>query len=93
MTSQAFLPQVTLLVFQTTPPFYELENMKAPLAVWYGGSDWISDPEDVNITLTRITNVAYKKYIPEFTHFDFLWSTQVYEQVYKKILELMQKSA
>ncbi|KFQ81830.1 Lipase member M, partial [Phaethon lepturus] len=78
---------------QTTPPFYELENMKAPLAVWYGGRDWISAPEDVNITLPRITNIAYKKYIPEFVHFDFLWGMQVYEQVYKEILELMKKTA
>ncbi|KFV19404.1 Lipase member M, partial [Tauraco erythrolophus] len=78
---------------QTTPPFYKLENMKAPLAAWYGGRDWISAPEDVNVTLPRITNVAYKKYIPEFVHFDFLWGMQVYEQVYKEILELMEKSA
>uniref|UniRef100_A0A8C4U181 Partial AB-hydrolase lipase domain-containing protein n=1 Tax=Falco tinnunculus TaxID=100819 RepID=A0A8C4U181_FALTI len=78
---------------QTTPPFYQLENMKAPLAAWYGGRDWISAPEDVNITLPRITNVTYKKYIPEFVHFDFLWGMQVYEQVYKEILELMEKSA
>ncbi|KAM6330185.1 lipase member M-like [Podargus strigoides] len=77
---------------QTTPPFYKLENMKAPLAVWYGGKDWISVPEDVHITLSRITNVAYKKFIPEFVHFDFLWGMQVYEQVYKEILELMEKS-
>ncbi|NXM24437.1 LIPM Lipase, partial [Oxyruncus cristatus] len=77
---------------QTTPPFYELENMKAPLAAWFGGKDWISAPEDVNITLPRITNVAYKKYIPDFVHFDFLWGKQVYEQVYKEMLELMEKS-
>uniref|UniRef100_A0A8B9GCM7 Lipase n=1 Tax=Amazona collaria TaxID=241587 RepID=A0A8B9GCM7_9PSIT len=87
-----FLPQATLFVLQTTPPFYELENMKAPLAAWYGGNDWISAPEDVNITLPRITNVAYKKYIPEFVHFDFLWGMQAYEQVYREILDLMERS-
>uniref|UniRef100_A0A8C5U245 Lipase n=1 Tax=Malurus cyaneus samueli TaxID=2593467 RepID=A0A8C5U245_9PASS len=81
------------LVFQTTPPFYELEKMQTPLAAWYGGKDWISAPEDVNITLPRISNVAYKKYIPEFVHFDFLWGKQVYEQVYKEMLDLMEKSA
>uniref|UniRef100_A0A663LKV2 AB hydrolase-1 domain-containing protein n=1 Tax=Athene cunicularia TaxID=194338 RepID=A0A663LKV2_ATHCN len=90
---QAFLPQITLFVFQTTPPFYQLENMKAPLAAWYGGRDWLSVPEDVNITLARIINVVHKKYIPEFVHFDFLWSMQAYEQVYKEILELMEKNA
>ncbi|NWS68508.1 LIPM Lipase, partial [Crotophaga sulcirostris] len=78
---------------QTTPPIYVLENMKAPFAAWYGGRDWISSPEDVNIILPRITNMAYKKYIPEFTHFDFIWSMQAYEQVYKEILELMEKTA
>uniref|UniRef100_A0A8D2MD80 Lipase n=1 Tax=Zonotrichia albicollis TaxID=44394 RepID=A0A8D2MD80_ZONAL len=80
-------------VLQSTPPFYELENMKTPLAAWYGGKDWISAPEDVNITLPRISNVAYKKYIPEFVHFDFLWGKQVYEQVYKEMLDLMEKGA
>ncbi|NXL84793.1 LIPM Lipase, partial [Alectura lathami] len=74
---------------QSTPPFYELENMKAPFAAWFGGKDWISAPEDVNITLPRITNMAYKKYIPEFVHFDFLWGAQAYEKIYKEILELM----
>lgn len=93
MTSQAFLSQVILFIFQSTPPFYELENMKAPLAAWYGGKDWISAPEDVNITLPRITNMVYKKYIPEFVHFDFLWGMQAYEHVYKEILELMKKNA
>ncbi|XP_039409835.1 lysosomal acid lipase/cholesteryl ester hydrolase-like [Corvus cornix cornix] len=78
---------------QSTPPFYELENMKTPLAAWYGGKDWISAPEDVDITLPRISNVVYKKYIPEFVHFDFLWGKQVYEQVYKEMLDLMEKSA
>uniref|UniRef100_A0A8C2TQI9 Lipase n=1 Tax=Coturnix japonica TaxID=93934 RepID=A0A8C2TQI9_COTJA len=82
-----------LFIFQSTPPFYELENMKAPLAAWFGGRDWISAPEDVNITLPRITNVAYKKYIPEFVHFDFLWGVQAYEQIYKEMLELMKKNA
>ncbi|XP_010211957.1 PREDICTED: lipase member M-like [Tinamus guttatus] len=77
---------------QTSPPFYELENMKAPLAAWYGGKDWISAPEDVNITLPRITNVAYKKYIPEFVHFDFLWGEKAYEEVYGEILELMEEN-
>ncbi|KAM6091997.1 LOW QUALITY PROTEIN: putative lysosomal acid lipase/cholesteryl ester hydrolase [Theristicus caerulescens] len=78
---------------QTTPPFYELENMKAPLAAWYGGRDWISVPEDVNITLSRITHMEYKNYIPEFLHFDFLWGMQVYKQVYREVLELMEKRA
>ncbi|XP_009075186.1 PREDICTED: putative lysosomal acid lipase/cholesteryl ester hydrolase [Acanthisitta chloris] len=77
---------------QSTPPFYELENMKAPLAAWYGGKDWISAPEDVNLTLPRITNIAYRKYIPDFVHFDFLWGKQVYDQVYKEMLQLMEKS-
>uniref|UniRef100_A0A669Q5F4 Partial AB-hydrolase lipase domain-containing protein n=1 Tax=Phasianus colchicus TaxID=9054 RepID=A0A669Q5F4_PHACC len=90
---QVIFPPAMLFIFQSTPPFYELENMKAPLAAWFGGKDWISAPEDVNITLPRITNVAYKKYIPEFVHFDFLWGMQVYEQIYKEILELMKKNA
>lgn len=93
VTSQAFLLQATLFVFQTTPPFYEPENMKAPLAAWYGGKDWISVPEDVNMTLSRITNLVYKKYIPEFIHFDFIWGMQAYEQIYREILELMENSA
>uniref|UniRef100_H0Z3B2 Lipase n=1 Tax=Taeniopygia guttata TaxID=59729 RepID=H0Z3B2_TAEGU len=78
---------------QTTPPFYELENMKTPLAAWYGGKDWISVPEDVNITLLRISNLVYRKYIPEFVHFDFLWGEHVYEQVYKEMLDMMEKGA
>uniref|UniRef100_A0A669QBZ1 Lipase n=1 Tax=Phasianus colchicus TaxID=9054 RepID=A0A669QBZ1_PHACC len=90
---QVIFPPNMLHYNQSTPPFYELENMKAPLAAWFGGKDWISAPEDVNITLPRITNVAYKKYIPEFVHFDFLWGMQVYEQIYKEILELMKKNA
>ncbi|NXH15423.1 LIPM Lipase, partial [Bucco capensis] len=78
---------------QTTPPFYELENMQAPLAAWYGGKDWISAPEDVHLMLPRIANVAYTKYIPDFVHFDFLWGAQAYQQVYKEMLELMEKNA
>ncbi|NXF95838.1 LIPM Lipase, partial [Eubucco bourcierii] len=77
---------------QTTPPFYQLEKMQAPLAAWYGGQDWISVPEDVDSTLPRIANLVYKKYIPEFVHFDFLWGGQAYQQVYKEVLELMEKS-
>ncbi|XP_064001635.1 lipase member K-like [Pogoniulus pusillus] len=71
---------------QTTPPFYELEKMKAPLAAWYGGWDWISAPEDVDTTLPRITNLAYKKCIPEFVHFDFLWGCKPTNKYTKKCL-------
>ena len=57
---------------QTTPPVYNVEDMKVPTAMFTGLKDFLSDPEDVEILKPKIHNLTYLKTIPDFSHFDFI---------------------
>ncbi|XP_066476492.1 lipase member M-like [Tiliqua scincoides] len=75
----------------TTPPFYKIEDMIVPTAVWYGGHDIIATKEDIELLLPRIPHLVYQKYIPSWNHVDFIWGLDTPELLYHDMLLLMQQ--
>ncbi|XP_062959324.1 lipase member J isoform X1 [Cynocephalus volans] len=75
---------------QTTSPLYNVTNMNVSTATWNGGSDLLADPEDVKILNSEITNHIYHKTISYYNHIDFLFGLDVYHQVYRKIIDIIQ---
>uniref|UniRef100_A0A8I5TYZ3 Lipase n=1 Tax=Pongo abelii TaxID=9601 RepID=A0A8I5TYZ3_PONAB len=84
-------PDLNLVHYnQTTSPLYNMTNMNVATAIWNGESDLLADPEDVNILHSEITNHIYYKTISCYNHIDFLFGLDVYDQVYHKIIDIIQ---
>ncbi|XP_066475151.1 putative lysosomal acid lipase/cholesteryl ester hydrolase [Tiliqua scincoides] len=76
---------------KTTPPFYKIEDIIVPTAVWYGGNDFLSSKKDVELLLPRIPRLVFQKYIPSWDHADFIWGLDAPERLFHDMLFLMQQ--
>ncbi|NXU95337.1 LIPM Lipase, partial [Xiphorhynchus elegans] len=75
---------------QDTPPFYQVEEMPVPTAVWSGGEDWAADWRDVRLLLARISHLVTYIHIPDWNHWDFVWGLDAPGRLYSSILKLME---
>ncbi|XP_042545372.1 tear acid lipase-like protein [Dipodomys spectabilis] len=77
---------------QSTPPEYNVENMKVPTAMWSGGRDPLADPRDVQNLERRISNLIYNKEISYYNHNDFLIGKDAPTQVFSGILKILSET-
>jgi lysosomal acid lipase/cholesteryl ester hydrolase len=75
------------------PPSYNLQNISAPVALFYAQNDWLAGYQDVKKLYMALPAQSAKGLIKvafdNFNHVDFLWGVDAPELVYKKIFELM----
>ncbi|XP_008114517.2 lipase member M [Anolis carolinensis] len=76
---------------QTTPPFYSIEEVVVPIALWSGGHDWICQPKESAALLSRITSLIHYEELPDWTHWDFIWGIDAHQRMYREMLDLMEK--
>ncbi|OXB52965.1 hypothetical protein ASZ78_009262 [Callipepla squamata] len=77
---------------QEKPPYYQLEKMPVPTAVWSGGEDWIADQRDVLLLLPRITHLISYVHITDWNHWDFIWGLDSPGRLYSCIVAMMKGS-
>ncbi|KAL8187081.1 UNVERIFIED_CONTAM: hypothetical protein K2H54_032501 [Gekko kuhli] len=77
---------------QTIPPLYKIEDITVPVAMWTGGHDWVSQPEEAEQLRSRLKNVIHYKYLPDWNQWDFIWGLDAPERMYSEILDLMENS-
>ncbi|XP_072399740.1 lipase 3-like isoform X2 [Diabrotica undecimpunctata] len=77
----------------SSPPLYNIQNIKYPVALFSGKTDKLVTPEDVKLLAKILPNVAYYSTVPlpDFTHIDFILSKSTKSFVYKPILELLER--
>lgn len=76
---------------QTTPPFYRIEDMTVPTAVWSGGKDIVINQTDTELLTHRISHLVFYKNIPDWQHLDYIWGLDAPMCLYPDILALLQK--
>nr|XP_028585523.1 lipase member M-like [Podarcis muralis] len=75
----------------TTPPFYKIECMEVPTALWSGGQDIMEDVKDIQLLIPRIPHLVFYKNIPDWQHLDYIFGLDAPKQLYPDVLKLMQK--
>ncbi|NXM57298.1 LIPM Lipase, partial [Illadopsis cleaveri] len=77
---------------QLTPPFYQIEAMKVPVAVWSGGQDWVTPPWETYRLLAHLTNVVHHEHFPDWNHFDSHWGLNAPQRLYRQMVTLMEEN-
>ncbi|XP_035714180.1 lipase 3 [Folsomia candida] len=79
-----------------TPTCYNMDNISAPLLVFWGANDFVVKPQDVGKLVAHIPKKSLKECIKidseYFTHIDFAFAKDADILVYKKILDVMLNS-
>ncbi|XP_048362173.1 lipase member M-like [Sphaerodactylus townsendi] len=73
----------------TMPPFYKVEDMLVPTAVWTAGKDRVTDVKDTELLLPRIAHLTYYKNFPDWQHTDFVTGLDAPKQLYPYMFGLM----
>ncbi|NWV18966.1 LIPM Lipase, partial [Origma solitaria] len=77
---------------QSTPPFYKIEAMTVPVAVWSGGHDWVSPPVEIRRLLSRLPRVIHHEHFPDWSHFDQQWGLNAPERLYRRMVDMMEQN-
>ena len=77
-----------------TPPDYNLDNVKVPVALYYSETDCLATMEDISMLFDKLPNLVKTYSVPHkpFNHVDFLWGTDAGILLYKEILKTMNSS-
>ncbi|NWX59409.1 LIPM Lipase, partial [Promerops cafer] len=77
---------------QLTPPFYRIEAMRVPVALWSGGNDWVTPPEETQRLLSCLTNIVHHEHFPDWNHFDHHWGMNALQRLYRRMVALMEEN-
>ncbi|CAH3901613.1 unnamed protein product [Pieris brassicae] len=74
-----------------TPPSYPVENITAPVALFYGEGDWLSDVSDAKILKSRLPNLVEFHRVEDehFSHLDFVYAVDTKNLLLANILRLI----
>uniref|UniRef100_A0A8C9EV85 AB hydrolase-1 domain-containing protein n=1 Tax=Pavo cristatus TaxID=9049 RepID=A0A8C9EV85_PAVCR len=84
--------QMVLMSLQEKPPYYQLEKMPVPTAVWSGGEDWVADQRDILLLLPRIARLISYVHITDWNHWDFIWGLDGPGHLYSCIVAMVKGS-
>ncbi|KAM8713193.1 hypothetical protein ACLKA7_013495 [Drosophila subpalustris] len=73
---------------QTTPPSYQLKNIRLNLMLFYGNRDALSSRRDVQRLVRELSNCRIKLFqVRGFNHIDFLYAASAPQRIYKHIIQ------
>lgn len=76
-----------------TPPDYNLTNVVAPIAYYYGKHDIMVPPQDQEASIALLPNVVDQYLYPYsgFTHMDTYYGNDAAPEAYDRALKLMEE--
>lgn len=77
---------------QTTPPLYNVSNMKTPVVLFWGDKDWLADPKDVREMIPKLYRLVGNYEIKNWNHLDFIWGIDAANVVYKKLISIIKNT-
>jgi len=78
---------------QKTPPIYDLGLLKANVALYTGGEDYLADPVDVKRLLSELPQSKIVRHVDyaDYSHIDFIWGMDAKDRLYNNIVDLFSK--
>ncbi|KAH8253421.1 hypothetical protein KR032_005477, partial [Drosophila birchii] len=78
----------TLRYGQTTPPSYQLANVRLQLQIFHGTRDVLAIQADVQRLVRELRNSQTQMYqVPGYNHIDFLFAVTAPRMVYERIIQ------
>ncbi|PIO58293.1 hypothetical protein TELCIR_20275 [Teladorsagia circumcincta] len=80
---------------QGAPPTYDFQDVpKIPIYLFSGGNDYIASDKDIHGSLLPLIGPSVQKHthLLEYNHFDFVLGQRASADVYKPIIDVIQKS-
>lgn len=77
---------------QLRPPFYQIEDMTVPVAVWSGGHDWVTPAGETQRLLSRLSRVVHHEHFPDWNHFDHHWGLNAPQRMYQRMVAMMEEN-
>lgn len=76
------------------PPDYNISRVTTPLALFWGGNDWLSTRIDVMRLVNELPRqpIFYKVPYKKFNHLDFLVARDVRKLVYDEVINILTKN-
>ncbi|NXL73574.1 LIPM Lipase, partial [Leptocoma aspasia] len=78
---------------QRMPPFYQIKAMKVPVALWSGGQDFVTPPQETTRLFAYLKNVVYHEHFPKWNHVDPFWGLNTPQHLYRKMVALMKENS
>lgn len=68
-----------------------MNNIKAPVALYYAQDDWLADLKDIAVLSKSLPNVVHNYLVPheKFNHIDFLYAIDVQKLVNDEVVKMM----
>ncbi|XP_041332246.1 LOW QUALITY PROTEIN: putative lysosomal acid lipase/cholesteryl ester hydrolase [Pyrgilauda ruficollis] len=77
---------------QLRPPFYQIEAVRVPVALWSGGHDGVTPREEAQRLLAHLTNVVHHEHFPTGNHFNHHWGLNAPQRVCQRIVAMMEEN-
>nr|XP_054931302.1 lipase 3-like [Dermacentor andersoni] len=78
---------------QTVPPCYPLENIRTPVAIFWGHGDTLSRPQDIDLIRSRVSSVVVDERVGSgpFNHNDFIYGVNAKRVLHDRIVQLLRQ--
>lgn len=78
---------------QTMPPCYPLEDIRTPVAIFWGHGDTFSKPQDIDRIRARVSSIVVDERVGSgpFSHADFIYGVDAKRVLHDRIVQVLRQ--